>query len=212
MRSKSLDTINILIFGYSKVGKMSIIQSFLGIESIEEDLTRDFQPFHGQLNLKDKKEIKFILFVQRVIDLSKDELNKIIDLCHGVILILELTNAESFDYIKNVVEKLKESPKYEKLYITIFANNCEPELNYEIQLIKTREFINENKFIYHSISTIDENKKGIKELMKYTIEEVYNNKYSKKKNIYFENKKRKEVKIEENENEEKEENYWCYFC
>ena len=136
MRSKSLDTINILIFGYSKVEKMSIIQSFLGIENIEEDLTRDFQPFHGQLNLKDKKELKFILYVQRVIDLSKDELNKIIDLCHGVILILDLTNSESFEYIKNVVEKLKESPKYEKLYITIFANNCEPELNYEIPTYK----------------------------------------------------------------------------
>jgi Ras-related protein Rab-1A len=89
---------------------------------------------------------------------------------HGIILLYDVTNTQSFNNIKNWISQIKENTT-EKVKICLVGNKCDMDGNRKILYEDGEKLAEENGIKF--IETSAKNNLNVEETFKYLIEEIY---------------------------------------
>ena len=218
-----IPNIKILFIGASKVGKTSLIERYRN-----NTFNAEIKPTVGinyhevEIELKNKK------FNIQLFDISGDDkyykiITGYLKNAHGVFLVYDVTDKESFEQIKIWMKKFQDANKNNKKQNTIFVllgNKIdikdEGQNNEEDWKIKGEDY---NMTFYETSAS---NGQNIKEAVQYMVEEIY--KLLGENTFVNENDKEKENVVSENSDNinyfyslntlegEKEEDKCSYVC
>ena len=166
-----LKKLRIGIVGDTKVGKTSIVNSFLEQEfSLDLPETIGSERFNANFNLNNDKEIKLIIWdtsgVERYRAFSLSAIRGIL----GIIIVFDVTSKKSFENVSLWLSLLKEGRS--KFYIALFGNKSDEEIsNWEVTNEEINELTKKYNLKYFEVSA--KTKKGINEGFEYIVNEVY---------------------------------------
>ncbi len=166
-----LKKLRIGIVGDTKVGKTSIVNSFLDQEfSLDLPETIGSERFNTNFNLNNDKEIKLIIWdtsgVERYRAIALNTMKGI----HGGIIVFDVTSKKSFENVSLWLSLIKEGRS--KFYIALFGNKSDEEIsNWEVTNEEINELTKKYNLKYFEVSA--KTKKGINEGFEYIVNEVY---------------------------------------
>ena len=166
-----LKKLRIGIVGDTKVGKTSIVNSFLDQEfSLDLPETIGSERFNTNFNLNNDKEIKLIIWdtsgVERYRAFALNTMKGI----HGGIIVFDVTSKKSFENVSLWLSLIKEGRS--KFYIALFGNKSDIEKSkWEVTNEEINELTEKYNLKYFEVSA--KTKKGINEGFKYIVNEVY---------------------------------------
>ena len=194
-----LKKIKIKTFGSPEVA-FKITEIISGNEFLSESYKMGMAPCEALVQLEDVGEIGLILKVSRNNWFRKEFTNDLIYYFDAVILVLDLTDVKSFEFIKSCVG-LDDIDRRKILGLLVDKVNKEKDI--EINHDDVLKFVDEYKLDYHDLSSND---KGNEEkILKDMIKKVYNKKFSKDSKNNQEKKVKKEKKVEKEKEDKKEE-------
>ena len=99
---------------------------------------------------------------------------------HGIVLVADLTNKDSFDNIKLQLKDIKEN--FDNPCLVLFGNKADLKDNWEISSEEAKKYAAENNLIYFETSA--KTKQGINEGFAY----IANRAYQRAEEIIYRNK------------------------
>ena len=159
------------IVGDTKVGKTSIVNSFLDQEfSLDLPETIGSERFNTNFNLNNDKEIKLIIWdtsgVERYRAFSLSAIRGIL----GIIIVFDVTSKKSFENVSLWLSLLKENQS--NFYPILFCNKSDIEKSkWEVTNEEINELTEKYNLKYFEVSA--KTKKGIKEGFKYIVNEAF---------------------------------------
>ena len=160
------------ILGDSRVGKTCICNTFMNIEFNDDIISSiGMDKIETKFVLKNGKEIKLIIW-----DTAGQETFRAIDLksvktAHGIILVFDFTNRESFKNIDNWIYDIKENLE-SGIAIVLFGNKIDfQKKDWEVTIEEVKKYANKNKFSFFETSAKEN--KGIKEGFSFIANEAY---------------------------------------
>ena len=163
--------IKIVLLGDVKVGKTSICNSFVKSDFKEEYLpTIALDKLEKKQLLNNGKEIML-----KVFDISGEErfrsaALKTVKLCHGIVLVFDVTNRKSFDNLGEWLKLIYEY--YDKPFIILFGNKADAYNDeWTVDREEIEEFAKKERLKYFEISA--KNGKNINEGFSYLVNEIY---------------------------------------
>jgi small GTP-binding protein len=209
------EKIKIIFIGKPEVGKSSIIIKYL-TEKFQKEYEKTYEDHYSKkMNYKEKDWTFEIIDISG--DIEEGSLQEYTKNSDGIVLVYSYTSKESFQYIKDVSEKIKPKKKSTRLeeeivkkpYIRILANKIDEgtsqtSKNEETELMnklkaeitrvsaKTGEGINKmDDFFEKTIDKIEDYKNKLK-MKKLEIEDKKRNEYNQM--LIMEDKKKKRKK------------------
>ena len=159
------------LLGDSRVGKSSIIQSYAGLPFSENYLsTIGSDKYQTQFTLENKKNIKLIIY-----DTAGQERFRSIALnafkaMHGIVLVADLTNKNSFINIKMWLQNIQEN--LHDPCLVLFGNKADyPKDKWEVTSEEAKKYAEDNKLVYFETSA--KTKQGIIEGIAYIANQAY---------------------------------------
>ena len=165
-----LQTIKLGFLGDAGVGKTSLCNVFLGYEFKEDTLiTIGVDKYEARITLKNGKNIKLILLdtagQERFRSLAYSTLRTV----HGIIVVFDLTNRDSFKNIDAHLEEIKE--KFDNKITILLGNKSDIKESREVSKEEMEQYIKQKKIVY--LETSAKLNQGINEAVSYIANEVY---------------------------------------
>ena len=144
--------IRIGLLGDSKVGKSAICRAFTGLEFISEGVTTiGSDKFEKKILLKSGKEIKLILWDTAGQERFRSAAFKTIKSVHGIALVFDVSNKETFSNINLWLEDIKDN--FVDPCLILFGNKTDkPKEEWEITQDEINTFIKQKKLTYYETS------------------------------------------------------------
>ena len=165
-----LQTIKLGLLGDAGVGKTSLCNVFLGYEFKEDTLmTIGVDKYEARITLKNGKNIKLILLdtagQERFRSLAYSTLRTV----HGIIVVFDLTNRDSFKNIDAHLEEIKEN--FDNKITILLGNKSDIKESREVSNEEIEQYIKQKKIVY--LETSAKLNQGINEAVSYIANEVY---------------------------------------
>ena len=165
-----LQTIKLGFLGEAGVGKTSLCNVFLGYEFKGDTLmTIGVDKYEARITLKNGKNIKLILLdtagQERFRSLAYSTLRTV----HGIIVVFDLTNRDSFKNIDAHLEEIKE--KFDNKITILLGNKSDIKESREVSNEEIEQYIKQKKIVY--LETSAKLNQGINEAVSYIANEVY---------------------------------------
>ena len=134
-----LQVAKIGLLGDSSVGKSSICQSYVGLEFNQTYLfTVGCDKFESRFRLENGKEIKLIIWDTAGQERFRSMALNTIKSVHGIVLVADLTNKDSFDNIKLWLKDIKDN--FDNPCIVLFGNKADLKDNWEISSEEAKKY------------------------------------------------------------------------
>ena len=167
-----IKAIRIGLLGDSKVGKSAICHSFMNLEfDFGSNLTTiGSDRFETKIQLKNKKEIKLILWDTDGQERFRSAAFKTIKSVHGIALVFDVTSKESFSNISLWLDDIKDN--FDNPCIVLFGNKIDIEKEkWEVTPEEIKKLVEEKKLTYFETSAKE--KLGINEGFNHVANEAY---------------------------------------
>ena len=168
----NLNTLSVMFLGDSQVGKTSIIQSFLGNDYNENQMTTIGKECYNYLTEIKGYKVKFKIWDTAGQERFQAMSLRLVKSVEGIILVYSVENKESFKMLNKWLEQIKDNTSLEKIPIIILGNKSDVDENdRQITYEEGKEFSEEIKLHFYETSA----KKGdnIKEAFNDIFEQIY---------------------------------------
>ena len=168
----SLKAIKIGLLGDSAVGKSTIVTKFINLD-FKDDLlsTIGSDKYDTKFKLENGKTIKLIIWDTAGQERFRSMALQALKAVHGIILVFDLTNKESFDNINNWLETIKESLNNPNLIL--FGNKAdEDQKKWQITREEAERFAEKLNMKYFETSGYK--KIGLQEGFSSIVNDIYN--------------------------------------
>ena len=168
----SLKAIKIGLLGDSMVGKSTIVTKFINLDYTENLLaTIGSDKYDTKFKLENGKTIKLIIWDTAGQERFRSMALQALKAVHGIILVFDLTNKESFDNINNWLETIKESLNNPNLIL--FGNKAdEDQKKWQITREEAERFAEKLNMKYFETSGYK--KIGLQEGFSSIVNDIYN--------------------------------------
>ena len=168
----SLKAIKIGLLGDSRVGKSTIVTKFINLDYKENLLaTIGTDKYDTKFELENGKTIKLIIWDTAGQERFRSMAFQALKAAHGIILVFDLTNKESFDNINNWLETIKESLNNPNLIL--FGNKAdEDQKKWQITREEAERFAEKLNMKYFETSGYK--KIGLQEGFSSIVNDIYN--------------------------------------
>ena len=141
----SLNVAKIGMVGDSQVGKTSICYTFIGVEfSTESQQTIGAEKFDKKIILKNKKEVKIVLWDTAGGNRFRSAVFRIIKNVQGIILVFDFRKRESFENINLWLKQVNE--ELDNPFFILFGNKSDGDkINWEITAEEVNKFAKEKE-------------------------------------------------------------------
>ena len=154
MSENNIETkvVRIGLLGDSKVGKSAICRAFTGLEFISEGVTTiGSDKFEKKIILNGGKEIKLILWDTAGQERFRSAAFKTIKSVHGIALVFDVSNKETFSNINLWLEDIKDN--FVDPCLILFGNKTDkPKEEWEITQDEINSFIKGKNLPYYETS------------------------------------------------------------
>ena len=177
-----LKAIKLGLLGDSTVGKTSICQSLMNIEFTGDNITTvGFEKLDTKFKLNNGKYIKLVLWdtagQERFQSIALNTIRSV----HGIVIVFDLTNRESFKNVNLWLEKIKEIFEYPRIILLGNKADINKE-KWQVSSEEAKKYAEKLNLKYFKTSA--KTKQGINEGFSYIINDAYDKIASKKnKNI-----------------------------
>ncbi len=183
-----VSAIKIGLLGDSTVGKTAICNSFMGIEFTADNLsTIGQEKLETKFILDNGKEIKLSIWDTAGQERFKATSFKTLRAAHGVIVVFDVSNRETFEHVDQWLNTIKEELSDPNLII--FGNKVDIE-DRKVTAQEAENYAKKQNLKYFETSA--KLSKGIKEGFKYIVNDTYKK---------VEGKENKNIKIDKDEDE-----------
>ena len=184
----TVSAIKIGLLGDSTVGKTAICNSFMGIEFTADNLaTIGQEKLETKFTLDSGKEIKLSIWDTAGQERFKATSFKTLRAAHGVIVVFDVSNRETFEHVDQWLNTIKEELSDPNLII--FGNKVDIE-DRKVTAQEAENYAKKQNLKYFETSA--KLSKGIKEGFKYIVNDTYKK---------VEGKENKNIKINKDEDE-----------
>ena len=184
----TVSAIKIGLLGDSTVGKTAICNSFMGIEFTADNLaTIGQEKLETKFTLDSGKEIKLSIWDTAGQERFKATSFKTLRAAHGVIVVFDVSNRETFEHVDQWLNTIKEELSDPNLII--FGNKVDIE-DRKVTAQEAENYAKKQNLKYFETSA--KLSKGIKEGFKYIVNDTYKK---------VEGKENKNIKINNDEDE-----------
>ena len=184
----TVSAIKIGLLGDSTVGKTAICNSFMGIEFTADNLaTIGQEKLETKFTLDSGKEIKLSIWDTAGQERFKATSFKTLRAAHGVIVVFDVSNRETFEHVDQWLNTIKEELSDPNLII--FGNKVDIE-DRKVTAQEAENYAKKQNLKYFETSA--KLSKGIKEGFKYIVNDTYKK---------VEGKENKNIKIDKDEDE-----------
>ena len=177
MSDVSLTAIKLGFLGDSSVGKTAICNSFMGIEFAQEMIsTIGSDKLETKMVLKNGKKVKVVLWDTAGQERFQSIALNAVKSAHGIVVVFDLTNRESFENVSSWLEKIKDNSS--NCALVLFGNKADlPQDMWKVTLDEAQEFAKKMNIKYFETSA--KTKQGIDDGFSYIANESFE-KLSKK--------------------------------
>jgi len=168
----SLKAIKIGLLGDSMVGKSTIVTKFINLDYTENLLaTIGSDKYDTKFILENGKTIKLIIWDTAGQERFRSMALQALKAVHGIILVFDLTNKESFNNINNWLETIKESLNNSNLIL--FGNKAdEDQKKWQVTREEAERFAEKLNMKYFETSGYK--KIGLQEGFSSIVNDIYN--------------------------------------
>ena len=168
----SLKAIKIGLLGDSMVGKSTIVTKFINLDYTENLLaTVGSDKYDTKFILENGKTIKLIIWDTAGQERFRSMALQALKAVHGIILVFDLTNKESFNNINNWLETIKESLNNSNLIL--FGNKAdEDQKKWQVTREEAERFAEKLNMKYFETSGYK--KIGLQEGFSSIVNDIYN--------------------------------------
>ncbi|KAJ5077385.1 ras-related protein rab-13 [Anaeramoeba ignava] len=143
---------NVLLIGDCEIGKSSILRRICENEFSDEYLSTIGVDFNTKRITIDSGGIKLVIWDTSGQERFKKITNSYYRGAHGIILVYDITNEESFENIEeNWMTSIKENAN-ENVKTILIGNKCDLEEKRQVSKEKGKEFADEYKIPFYEVS------------------------------------------------------------
>ena len=159
MAGDQLEKLKIILVGDSKVGKTSLMHSWVYGKFNDEYLTTIGVEF--QVKNKPNQGIKLQIWDTAGLEKYQGSYQGLYTKAHGAVIVFDITNRDSFMHVKDYLEKIK-SMSPESVVVVLVGNKGDLAANRVVTEEEAQAFAEQNSLIY--IETSAKNKQNIANL------------------------------------------------